>query len=100
MIIMWDVSELDSYTRNVLKNIQILLEHKDLLENINNRVQEAWQGAAGQSFDEVLEFDRQNFDMVLDGIHALNEDVIAVRNGYQECENDIMTEIQNLETKV
>lgn len=97
----WNTEELRELSQTLKNNNIILEEKREFLQNLNGRIEAAWQGYAGKTFDERMDIDIQNTEILIKGINELINDLNSViENCYEECENDVRREISLLKNKV
>lgn len=99
--IKWDISRLTSLVRTLNNEKESIESNRDFLMNINSEVEKAWQGYAGRAFDERMDVDAENLQVVINGIEALVNDLNRVISDcYEDCEENIKNEIDRLRSKV
>lgn len=97
----WDIARLSALSNEILREKEMLAQNKDLLLNINNIVENAFQGYAGRSFDRRMEVDAENIERVVKGIEELSNDLNKViTECYSECEESVRSQIQQLRSKI
>lgn len=99
--IKWDISYMTQLARKLSSEKEIIEKNKEFLKSINSKVEKAWQGYAGRTFDQRMDIDVENLEKVIKGIDSLINDLNnVIKNCYEACENDIQSEINNLRSKI
>ena len=97
----WDVSSLSQLVRKISSEKDTIENNKEFLRSINSEVEKAWQGYAGRAFDQRMDIDVENLEIVINGIEAVIKDLSNVISScYEDCEKDIQSEINSLRSRV
>ncbi len=99
--IKWDTDRIMSHARSINTKKDNLEQQRNFLSNINDTVQNAWQGIAGAKFDERMDVDIDNFNIIIKDLTSLINDLNkAADNCYRTYEEKIISEIHSLRGKI
>lgn len=96
----WDRDSINDFLVNMNSVLDDLRDNKDFLENINETIRNAWQGAAGTQYDLLLKIDMQNYNSIIVTLERFCEDIRKALQKYEECESMVKETVSSLQNKV
>lgn len=97
----WNVSELTSLMERLTEQKNIVEKNKDMLLNLNEEVETAWQGFAGRTFDQRMDIDAENMELFISQMNSLIDDLTrAIKECYEVYEGNIENEVNKLKNMI